>query len=425
MSTSMDRATEPSGTEPTQRAEGAVGEVVLEARDVTKHFEVRSRKGTQIVRAVEGVDLTLHRGEIVAMVGESGSGKTTVARLLSLYYPASSGEIRLHGKPIQHVSGRKARSYYAEVQLLFQDPFASLNSLKPIRHILGRALRIHGRATTKKQVEEQVLELLRRVNLTPAEQYIDKYPHELSGGQRQRIVIARALAVKPAVMLGDEPISMLDVSIRLDVLNLLRRLRDEEGLALLYITHDIASARYIADRINVMYAGEMIEGGASEQVIHSPQHPYTRLLLDSSPDPARGLEGDQQSLFEEVGDLGEPPSLITPPRGCRFNPRCPFAMDICNEQSPPKTEVTPGHWARCWLHQEGRADELRAERIQFGVPLSSQAEQSGLDTIRDFEAVHEEIEPLPGTDAPSAAAGEPAADAPAHSPAQSGKDQNS
>ena len=232
-------------------------EVVLEARDVTKHFEVRGKKGVSVVRAVEGIDLQLHRGEIVAMVGESGSGKTTVARLLSLYYPTSGGEILLDGKKVEHVSGTKAKQYYAKVQLLFQDPFASLNSLKSIRHILGRALKIHGRARSGKQIEQKIVELLERVNLTPPEQYIDKYPHELSGGQRQRIVIARALAVEPQVMLGDEPISMLDVSIRLDVLNLLKKLRDEEGLALLYITHDIASARYIADRINVMYAGQI------------------------------------------------------------------------------------------------------------------------------------------------------------------------
>lgn len=345
-------------------------EVILEAKNLAKHFVVRGKKGTQVVRAVENVDLALHRGEIVAMVGESGSGKTTVARMLSLYYPASSGEILLKGKPVNHVAGKKAKDYYGQVQLLFQDPFASLNGLKSIRHILGRALTIHGKAKGKKEVQEKIYELLTRVNLTPPEQYIDKYPHELSGGQRQRIVIARALAVNPLVMLGDEPISMLDVSIRLDVLNLLKRLRDEEGLALLYITHDIASARYIADRINVMYAGQMIEGGPSEDMIHNPQHPYTRLLLDSSPDPARGIEGDQQSLFDEVGDLGEPPSLITPPRGCRFNPRCPFAMEICNQKEPEKVEITPGHWTRCWLHQEGKADVLREERIQFGVPLA-------------------------------------------------------
>lgn len=354
-------------------------EVILEARGVTKHFPVRGKKGTSVVRAVEDIDLQLHRGEIVAMVGESGSGKTTVARLLSLYYPTSGGEILLDGTPVEHVTGRRAKEYYAKVQLLFQDPFASLNSLKSIRHVLGRALKIHGRARTAKQVEEKVLELLDRVNLSPPEQYIDKYPHELSGGQRQRIVIARALAVEPEVMLGDEPISMLDVSIRLDVLNLLKRLRDEEGLALLYITHDIASARYIADRINVMYAGQMIEGGGSEEVIHDPQHPYTRLLLDSSPDPGRGLDGDQQSLFDEVGDLGEPPSLITPPQGCRFNPRCPFAMEICTQKAPEPVEVTPGHWAKCWLHQEDKAHLLRQDRIRFGVPAAVAAAEAGLE----------------------------------------------
>lgn len=358
----------------------AVGqEVVLEARNVTKHFTVHGKRGATVVRAVEGVDLRLRRGEIVAMVGESGSGKTTVARLLSLYYPATDGEILLNGKPVEHVAGRKAKDYYAQVQLLFQDPFASLNSLKSIRHILGRALKIHGKARSRVQIEERITELLERVNLTPAEQYIDKYPHELSGGQRQRIVIARALAVDPQVMLGDEPISMLDVSIRLEVLNLLKRLRDEEGLALLYITHDIASARYIADRINVMYAGQMVEGGASEDVIHAPQHPYTRLLLDSSPDPARGLEGDQQSLFDEVGDLGEPPSLITPPKGCRFNPRCPFAMEICNQKTPEPVDLGNGHWAKCWLHQEGKADLLHQERIQFGVSMESAASVLGTE----------------------------------------------
>ncbi|CAI9406756.1 ABC transporter ATP-binding protein [Aestuariimicrobium sp. T2.26MG-19.2B] len=358
--------------------------VVLEARNVTKHFEVRSKEGVRVVRAVEGVDLQLHRGEIVAMVGESGSGKTTVARMLSLYYPVTEGEILLHGKPVTKVSGGAAKDYYAQVQLLFQDPFASLNSLKSIRHILSRAVRIHSPRLGREAVEEKVLALLDKVALTPASQYIDKFPHELSGGQRQRIVIARALAVEPSVMLGDEPISMLDVSIRLDVLNLLTHLRDEEGVALLYITHDIASARYIADRINVMYAGEMVEGGPSESVIHTPQHPYTRLLLDSSPNPDRGIDSDQGSLFDEVGDLGEPPSLIEPPAGCRFNPRCPFAMQICTTDKPERTEVTPGHWARCHLHTVGGAEQLLQPSIQFGIPVEHVEAQ--LDQALPFES---------------------------------------
>ncbi|WP_328701972.1 ABC transporter ATP-binding protein [Aestuariimicrobium ganziense] len=375
---------------PARRRDDARDDVVLEARDVTKHFEVRSKQGTRVVRAVEGVDLQLHRGEIVAMVGESGSGKTTVARMLSLYYPVTSGEILLQGRPVKSVWGKAAKDYYAQVQLLFQDPFASLNSLKSIRHILGRAVKIHQPRLGKREVEQKVLGLLEKVALLPAEQYIDKFPHELSGGQRQRIVIARALAVEPQVMLGDEPISMLDVSIRLDVLNLLTRLRDEDGVALLYITHDIASARYIADRINVMYAGEMVEGGPSESVIHTPQHPYTRLLLDSSPNPDRGIESDQGSLFDEVGDLGEPPSLIEPPRGCRFNPRCPFAMEICTTDKPERTEVSPGHWARCHLHTVGGAEQLRAERIQFGVPVEQV--EAELAAVTGDDEPHADVE---------------------------------
>jgi peptide/nickel transport system ATP-binding protein len=327
-------------------------ESVLQAVAVTKHFTVRDRQGRKrIVRAVENVSLDLHPGKTVALVGESGSGKTTMARMLSLYYPPTAGEILLKGKPIRKVSGRAAREYYGQVQLLFQDPFASLNALKSIRHILGRALAIHKRAKGRADIEAKVIELLERVNLYPGKDYIDKHPHELSGGQRQRIVIARALAVAPNVMLGDEPISMLDVSMRLDVLNLLKRLRDEDDLAMLYITHDIASARYLADEVKVMYAGEMIESGPAEDVIQHPSHPYTKLLLDSSPDPEASAEIDRESLFAGVGDLGEPPSLISPPEGCRFHPRCPFAVESCRTEHPPKVGATGKHWVQCWLPQ--------------------------------------------------------------------------
>lgn len=328
---------------------------VLQARSVTKHFTVRDRRGRgRTVRAVEDASVDLYPGSIVALVGESGSGKTTLARMLSLYYPPTDGAIVLDGKPVRSVRGRAAKQYYGQVQLLFQDPFASLNSLKSIRHILGRALAIHGRATGKKDLETKIIELLERVNLHPGTEYIDKYPHELSGGQRQRIVIARALAVGPKVMLGDEPISMLDVSIRLDVLNLLKRLRAEEGLALLYITHDIASARYIADEVKVMYAGQMVESGPTEAVIQDPKHPYTKLLLDSSPNPDAVADSDRDALFDGVGDLGEPPSLITPPSGCRFHPRCPAAMDICRIQEPPKFDLPGDRWAQCWLNDPER-----------------------------------------------------------------------
>ncbi|WP_432164718.1 ABC transporter ATP-binding protein [Streptomyces sp. bgisy031] len=333
----------------------AVAAPVLEAVDVTKHFTVRDSLGRKAtVRAVENASVALHAGKVVALVGESGSGKTTLARLLAQFYPVTSGQIRLDGTS----APAAGRGYFRRVQLIFQDPFSSLNSLHRIRHILGRALRVHGHASTKAEVHEKVLELLRRVNLTPAEDFIDKRPREMSGGQLQRVSIARALAIRPAVLLGDEPISMLDVSIRLDVLNLLAKLRDEEGLALLYITHDIASARYLSDEVRVMYAGQMVEGGPKEAVIQSPKHPYTRLLIESSPDPDRSSGGGLRDASGSAEDLGEPPSLTNPPSGCRFHPRCPFAMDDCRRAFPERTTFDDGQWAHCWLHQHGRSAEL-------------------------------------------------------------------
>jgi peptide/nickel transport system ATP-binding protein len=315
---------------------------VLEARAVSKHFTA----GRSTVRAVEDATLALQAGRIVALVGESGSGKTTLARLLARFYPPTSGEIRLLGETVKG----KPRSYYSDVQLIFQDPFGSLNPLHRVRYNLERAVKLHHAVRNKSDVEKRVVELLERVSLTPAEQYIDKFPHELSGGQRQRVVIARALAVEPKVLLGDEPISMLDVSIRLEMLNLLDRLRTEDGLALLYITHDIASARYLCDDIVVMYAGRMVEGGPKEDVIADPLHPYTRLLIDSSPDPERDRK-DSDGLFD-AEELGEPPSLIDPPPGCRFHPRCPFAMEICRTEAPPRTELPTGQWTHCWLQEK-------------------------------------------------------------------------
>jgi len=276
------------------------------------------------------------------MVGESGSGKSTVARLLAQLHHPTSGQIRLHGKPVKVRAGRRFREYVRRVQMIFQDPFGSLNPVHTVRYHLTRSLRIHGNANGN--LEEALRELLTRVQLTPPERYIDKFPHELSGGQRQRVAIARALGANPEALLADEPVSMLDVSIRLGVLNLLRDLKERLDLAILYITHDIASARYFADDTVVMYAGRMVEGGDSETVTQNPAHPYTQLLIDSAPDPDRPPRAD------EVG--GEPPSLIRPPQGCRFNPRCPHVMQRCKTELPPRLQIgdTPGHWAACWLY---------------------------------------------------------------------------
>ena len=323
---------------------------VLEAAAVTKHFPVHGGQHRgRVVHAVENATLRLYRGRIVALVGESGSGKTTLARLLALLYPATGGEIRLNGQPVRRRSARAQRAYYRSVQLIFQDPFASLNTTHRVRYILSRPLKTFASNRVKNEdIDRQVHRLLERVSLTPTTEFIDKFPYQLSGGQRQRVAIARALAANPLVLLGDEPVSMLDVSIRLDILNLLGRLRAEEDVAILYITHDIASARYSADEINVMYAGQLVEGGSSEAITQAPRHPYTRLLLDASPDPDRAESDNPGGLSED--DPGEPPSLTAPPTGCRFHPRCPHAMPVCSTRFPDRTDFGDGQWTHCWLY---------------------------------------------------------------------------
>lgn len=328
---------------------------VLEAIGLTKHFPVRGgrllarRRGRRVVHAVENVDLRLFAGEVTAIVGESGSGKSTVARLLAQLYPTTSGEIRLNGSPERVGRVRALRAYVRQVQLILQDPFGSFNPVHSIAHHLRRAIRIHNQDSSAEEVDARMNAVLEEVNLTPPSQFSEKFPHELSGGQRQRVSIARALAANPSVILADEPVSMLDVSIRLGVLNLLEKLALERNLALLYITHDIASARYFATTVTVMYAGELVEGGAAEAVTQQAAHPYTQLLISSAPDP------DRDENAERIRDIGQPPSLIDPPSGCRFHPRCPFAMAECTVQSPPKFDLGDGHWARCWLHKESAA----------------------------------------------------------------------
>jgi len=322
------------------------GTPVLEARGLTKLFRIRSprergkNRFRATVHAVEDVDLVLETGRVTAVVGESGSGKTTLARMLAQLIKPTSGQILLDGKP---VSGRRLHAYRTKVQMVFQDPFASLNPVHNVRYHLSRPVRIHHRAHGKAAVNAAVDALLSRVRLEPPRNFTDKLPHELSGGQRQRVAIARALAAGPTILLADEPVSMLDVSIRLGVLNLLGELRDVEGLAILYVTHDIASARYFADTMTVMYAGRVVESGPSLEVTDHPSHPYTQLLLDAAPDPER--PGPQV-----IEARGSAPSLIAPPSGCRFHPRCPHAMPICSEQQPAQETVGEGHVAACWLH---------------------------------------------------------------------------
>jgi peptide/nickel transport system ATP-binding protein len=308
--------------------------------------QVRLRGPSQVVHAVEDMSLALYPGRALALVGESGSGKTTVARLLARLYEPTAGSILFRGQPIAGNSRSAMLAYRRHVQMIFQDPFSSLSPVHDVRYHLARPLRLHGHAHSRREETAQILALLNRVNLSPAEQFITKYPHQLSGGQRQRVAIARALAVRPEVLLADEPVSMLDVSIRLDVLNLLLRLKDVERLAVLFITHDIASARYFAEETLVMYAGQTVEGGPSDEVIQRPKHPYTQLLISAAPDPQRATD----TPFRARGEI---PSLITPPSGCRFHPRCPHAMPVCRERFPGRTDLGGGHWTHCFLYGEG------------------------------------------------------------------------
>jgi peptide/nickel transport system ATP-binding protein len=328
---------------------------LLEARGLTKYFAVHNGQGTRSVRlsaanrpvvhAVEDVSLELPAAHVTAVVGESGSGKSTLARLLARLVTPTSGQVLLNGQDAPH--GRRRRLSYARtVQMVLQDPFASLNPVHDVRYHLSRPFRVHGLARPGADLDDKMAALLERVALTPAESFLGKYPHELSGGQRQRVAIARALAVQPQVLLADEPVSMLDVSIRLGVLNLLGDLREREKLAILYITHDIASARYLADKIIVMYAGQLVESGPAQAVTDQPAHPYTQLLLSAAPDPDRAAP-------PRLRGRGAPPSLVKPPSGCRFRTRCPHAMKICAEQLPPPFLAGAGHASACWLLDPG------------------------------------------------------------------------
>ena len=333
-------------------ARGDASAPILEAAHLRKLFPVHNLnpfKPKEAVHAVEDASLKLYPGRATALVGESGSGKTTVARMLAQLYAPTSGTILFEGQPVSAKSARALREYRRHVQLIFQDPFSSLNPIHDVFYHLSRPLRVYRHARSRRELRDQALALLERVSLTPAEQFLRKYPHELSGGQRQRVAIARALAVRPRVLLADEPVSMLDVSIRLDILNLLSKLKEEDRLAVLYITHDIASARYFAEETQVMYAGQTVEGGSSEEITQRPMHPYTRLLLSAAPDPDR-LTGE--GGLARLPARGEIPSLVRPPSGCRFHPRCPHAMPVCRERFPQRTELGDGHWVHCFLYGE-------------------------------------------------------------------------
>jgi oligopeptide/dipeptide ABC transporter ATP-binding protein len=315
---------------------------LLEIVGLTKHFNMGGFWKRKRLHALDDVSFSIAPQEIVALVGESGSGKSTVARLLAMVYKPTSGDIRFEGKPITALRGRgQRRAYRGHVPMVFQDPYSSINAAYRVSHGILRAITLHRADIERSSRRAEALRVMGEVGLRPAEAMLSKYPYELSGGQRQRIGFAQALALRPKLILADEPVSMLDVSIRVGILNLMAELRSCEGVSILYITHDLASARYVADRVIVMYAGNVVEIGPTEQLLAAPRHPYTKLLLSAAPDPRAPLDGSGPA------DAGEPPKVVDPAPGCRFQPRCPYAIDKCRTVTPRLGEVAPSQLAAC------------------------------------------------------------------------------
>jgi oligopeptide/dipeptide ABC transporter ATP-binding protein len=301
-------------------------EPLLRTVDLTRHFNLGGMFSRRMLHAVDDLNLTIGEREIVALVGESGSGKSTVARLLARLYTPTRGEIVYRGRPVRRLRSRKDVMWYrGEVAIVLQDPFSAFHPVFRISHGVMRNLALHQPELSRDDRRREAERVCEAVGLSP--RMLAKYPYEMSGGERQRIGFAQALAVRPKLILADEPVSMLDVSIRVGVLNMMAALRDREGVSLLYITHDLASARYVADRIVVMYAGHEVESGPTETVLSDPKHPYTQLLLSAAADPRE--KGEELSA-----DTGEPPRVVDPGEGCRFRWRCPLAIDKCAQVTP-------------------------------------------------------------------------------------------
>jgi peptide/nickel transport system ATP-binding protein len=341
--------TEATATQPAAGPADPPGPL-LRTEGLTKHFRIGNALSQRVLHAVDDVSLAVGERQIVALAGESGSGKSTIARLLARLYKPTSGEIYFQGQPLSAISARRdGLRYSGQVPMVFQDPFSSINPVFRISHGIARGLKLHRPGLSAGQRQAEAERLLEVVGLTPAASVLRRYPHELSGGQRQRVGFAQALAMRPKLILADEPVSMLDVSIRIGLLNLMAALRDSEGVSILYITHDLASARYVADRLIVMYAGQITESGPVETVLAQPRHPYTQLLLSAVPDPRAPLGVGAET------DRGEPPRVIDPVPGCRFRQRCPLAVEQCHTVTPVLKELTPGHDAACHVAQAGPA----------------------------------------------------------------------
>ena len=319
---------------------------ILEIKDLVKHFPLRRRlrqviKGDRpSVKAVDGISFNLQQGEILGLVGESGCGKTTTGRVVLRLEEPTSGEMIYEGIPYNSLKPKDMNRLRRHMQIVFQDPYESMNPRMDLKHIISEPLRIQKLSKTK-EINERVVKALEDVELTPIREFLYRYPHELSGGQRQRAAIARALVLDPSFIVADEPVSMLDVSIRGGIINVLLNMVHERGVSLMFITHDLALARHVCDRISVMYLGQIVEEAESGDLVHKPHHPYTKALIDAvlSPDPRK------KSI--KPGLKGEIPNPVNPPSGCRLHPRCPYATEICVKKIPEMVEYEKGHKASC------------------------------------------------------------------------------
>jgi peptide/nickel transport system ATP-binding protein len=322
-----------------------MSESLLTLEHVSRTFQVKG----QTIKAVDDINLSIPTGELLCLVGESGCGKTTTGRMIAGLLPTSSGRILYHGQDIAALSSKDRKEYRLGVQMVHQDPYASLNPIQTIYDTLAAPLQHHGFTRGNAETKRRVHELLEIVDLTPPDDYLDKYPHQLSGGQRQRVSVARALTVRPAFIVADEAVSMVDVSIRISLLKMFTRLRDEMGVGVLLITHDLALAKYFAweGRIGVMYLGRLVEMGPSGEVVSHPQHPYTQVLLSAIPEADPDATRHKQRIELRSADM---PSLLQLPSGCAFHPRCPFFLgEVCEKIVPPLERAEWGSDVACHL----------------------------------------------------------------------------